>query len=94
MENLQVTYATLETAANKSAATGDAFLEQLNQLQSQVGAMVWQGGSGTAFQAHFENVRKQLATVQQQLNGLAEQIRGAARALQESDQAVANSFKS
>jgi WXG100 family type VII secretion target len=93
MENLQVQYATLETAANKAQATGAAFLEQLNQLESQVKAMVWQGGSGTAFQGYFENMKTQLRPVQETLNGLATQIRTAAKTLQETDQAVANAFK-
>jgi len=93
MENLQVQYATLESAAQKAAATGDAFLDQLNQLENQIKAMVWQGGSGTAFQAYFENMKKQLQPVRETLNSLSGQIHGAARTLQESDQAVANSFR-
>jgi WXG100 family type VII secretion target len=92
-ENLQVQYGTLESAAGKADATAEAFLDQLNQLESQVKAMVWQGGSGTAFQGYFDTVKNQLRPVQETLHGLGTQIRGAARQLQESDQAIASSFQ-
>jgi WXG100 family type VII secretion target len=92
-ENLQVQYGTLESAAARADATAEAFLDQLNQLESQVRAVVWQGGSGTAFQGYFDNLKGQLRPVQDTLHGLAAQVRGAAQRLQESDQAVAQAFR-
>ena len=92
-DNLQVQYGTLESAAARADATAEEFLAQLNQLESQVRAMVWQGGSGTAFQGYFDTVKNQLRPVQDTLHGLATQIRGAARQLQETDAAVAQQFQ-
>ena len=92
-ENLQVQYGTLESAAARADATAEAFLDQLNRLEGEVRAVVWQGGSGTAFQGYFENLKGQLRPVQDTLHGLATQVRGAAQRLQESDQAVAQAFR-
>jgi WXG100 family type VII secretion target len=92
-ENLQVTYQTLETAARKSDDTAQAFMDQLNALESQVKAMVWQGQSGTAFQGYFDTTKRQLQPVQDTLHQLAAQIRGAAQKLQESDSSVASAFR-
>lgn len=92
-ENLQVTYATLESAAARADATAQAFADQLAQLESQVKAMVWQGQSGTAFQGYFDALKNQLRPVQDTLHQLATQIRGAATNMRESDQAVAQSFR-
>jgi WXG100 family type VII secretion target len=93
VDNLQVQYGTLESAAAKADATAEAFLDQLSQLESQVKAMVWQGGSGTAFQGYFDMVKGQLRPVQDTLHGLATQVRGASTKLQDSDQAVAQAFR-
>ena len=92
-ENLQVTYETLESAAAKSDATAQAFMDQLTQLEGQVKAMVWQGQSGTAFQGYFDNLKNQLRPVQDTLHQLATQIRGAATSMRESDQSVAQAFR-
>ena len=92
-DNLQVQYGTLESAAAKADATAEAFLDQLNQLESQIKAMVWQGGSGTAFQGYFDTVKSQLRPVQDTLHGLGTQIRGAATKLQETDASVAQAFQ-
>jgi len=92
-DNLQVTYQTLESAAQKSDSTAQAFMDQLNQLESQVKAMVWQGQSGTAFQGYFDTTKKQLQPVQETLHQLAAQVRGAANKLRESDSSVAQAFR-
>lgn len=91
-ENLQVTYATLDAAAQKADATAEEFLGQLNALEAQVKAMVWQGQSGTAFQSYFETMKTQLRPVQDTLHGLATQIRGAAENMRQTDAAVAQAF--
>ena len=93
-ENLQVTYQTLEAAAARADATAQAFADQLSQLESSVRSMVWQGQSGTAFQGYFDTLKRQLQPVQETLHQLAGQIRGAANRLRESDQAVAQGFRS
>jgi WXG100 family type VII secretion target len=92
-DNLQVTYQTLEASATKSDATAQNFADQLQQLESSVRAMVWQGQSGTAFQGYFDTLKRQLQPVQETLHQLATQIRGAATNLRDSDQAVAQSFR-
>lgn len=92
-ENLQVTYATLEAAAGKADATAEAFLEQLNALESEVRAMVWQGQSGTAFQGYFDTMKNQLRPVQDTLHQLASQIRDAGNKMRENDAAVAQAFQ-
>jgi len=92
-ENLQVTYATLEAAAAKSDAMAEAFLEQLNALESEVRAMVWQGQSGTAFQGYFDTMKNQLRPVQDTLHQLAGQVRDAATKMRENDAAVAQAFQ-
>ena len=92
-DNLQVTYQTLETAAQKSDNTALAFLDQLNQLESQVKAMVWQGQSGTAFQGYFDTTKRQMQPVQETLHQLATQIRSAANMLRDSDSSVAQAFR-
>jgi WXG100 family type VII secretion target len=94
VSNLQVQYQTLESAAQRSDATAEAFAQQLAALQSTVTAMIWQGQSGTAFQGYFETLKAQLQPVQTTLHQLATQIRGAANNLRESDAAVAQGFRS
>ena len=92
-ENLQVTYATLEAAAAKADATAEQFLEQLNALESEVRAMVWQGTSGTAFQGYFDTMKNQLRPVQDTLHQLAAQVRDAGNKMRENDAAVAQAFQ-
>lgn len=94
MANLQVEYNTLESAAQKSDATAEAFAQQLAALQATVTAMIWQGQSGSAFQGYFETLKAQLSPVQTTLHQLASQIRGAANNLSASDAAVAQGFRS
>lgn len=92
-QNLQITYETLEAAAKKADSTAETFLSELNQLESQVRAMVWQGQSGTAFQGYFDEMKNQLRPVQDTLHQLAGQIRNAATNMRDSDQSVAQSFR-
>ena len=94
MNNLQVQYETLESAAQKADATAEAFVEQLAGLQSTVTLMVWLGQSGSAFQGYFETLKAQLAPVQTTLHLLASQIRAAGEDLRQSDAAVAQGFRS
>ena len=91
--NLQVTYATLEAAAAKADATAEQFLEQLNALESEVRAMVWQGTSGTAFQGYFDTMKNQLRPVQDTLHQLGAQVRDAGNKMRENDAAVAQAFQ-
>lgn len=93
MSAIEVQFDTLETAERKCTDTAQAYIDQLSALEAEIEAMVWTGGSGTAFSGYFDTVRTQLQPVSETFTGLADAIRGAREALIETDEAIAGGFQ-